>query len=378
MTYTVSQKISVEAGVYSFGGYVQGRALVDGESYQVFVTVGDKTYTADLTPNGWAVWQNGEVKDVTVAEAAEITVGFTATASAGAWGTWDDFYLYRIGDAPAITPDEKPGEETETKPDEKPSEGTETTPTEKPSEGTETAPTEKPGEGTETTPSEKPGEGTETTPTEKPSEGTEITPTEKPSEGTETTPSGNSDQKTSSGTETTTTEQQQSTEEQPQQASGKTLAPTVNKNIRADVSDNAPKARISTNEKGEATLKTLGKTSEPVVLVRSKATINGVTYNITSVAKNAFAKCGKDTWKVTLSKSIHTLEDNAFTGSKLTQFNVYSRTAMEISDKAFEGVDTSKMTVKVTMKMSKKEFRKMTKALRAAGFKGKIVQMKYH
>ena len=130
MTYTVSQKISVEAGVYSFGGYVQGRALVDGESYQVFVTVGDKTYTADLTPNGWAVWQNGEVKDITVAEAAEITVGFTATASAGAWGTWDDFYLYRMGDAPATTPDEKPSEGTETEPSEKPSEGNETTPEE--------------------------------------------------------------------------------------------------------------------------------------------------------------------------------------------------------------------------------------------------------
>ncbi len=126
MTYTVSQKISVEAGVYSFGGYLQGRALVDGESYQVFVTVGDKTYTADLTPNGWAVWQNGEVKDVTVAEAAEITVGFTATASAGAWGTWDDFYLYRMGDAPATTPEEPKQDEvkqeettqTETEPQE--------------------------------------------------------------------------------------------------------------------------------------------------------------------------------------------------------------------------------------------------------------------
>lgn len=154
--------------------------------------------------------------------------------------------------------------------------------------------------------------------------------------------------------------------------------PVVKKEVKAPVSVDAPKSKVTTNKKGEATIDTLGKTTAPVVLVSSKVTIDGVTYKVTSVGEEAFAKCGKDTWKVTLPKSINKLEANAFTGSKLKQFNVYSRTSLKVSKKAFEGVDTSKMTVKVTMKMSKEELKKFKKALAAAGFEGKVVQMKYH
>ncbi len=156
------------------------------------------------------------------------------------------------------------------------------------------------------------------------------------------------------------------------------VKPVAKTEVSASLASTATKAKVTTTAKGEAKLETLGKTTAPVVTLTSKVTIDGVTYKLTSVSEGAFAKCSKDTWKVTLPKSIEKIEANAFTGSKLKQFNVYSTKSIKVSKKAFEGVNTKKMTVKVTKNMSKTELKKFKKALKAAGFEGKVVQMKHH
>ncbi len=154
--------------------------------------------------------------------------------------------------------------------------------------------------------------------------------------------------------------------------------PVVKKNVKANVSKNAPNAKVTTTAKGKATLTTLGKTKKPTVWIHSKVTIDGVDYNITAIGKKAFAQCGKATWKITIGKGVRKINAKAFSGSKITLVDIYETKALTVSTKAFAGVNTKAMTIRVTKNMSKKEFKKLTKQLRAAGFKGNILQMKYH
>ena len=154
--------------------------------------------------------------------------------------------------------------------------------------------------------------------------------------------------------------------------------PVVKKNVKANVSKSAPNAKVTTTAKGKATLTTLGKTKKPTVWIHSKVTIDGVDYNITAIGKKAFAQCGKATWKITIGKGVRKINAKAFTGSKITLVDIYETKALTVSTKAFVGVNTKAMTIRVTKNMSKKEFKKLTKQLRAAGFKGNILQMKCH
>lgn len=186
------------------------------------------------------------------------------------------------------------------------------------------------------------------------------------------------DEKSDAKTDNRTDESQAAAENKTEVSVEQPKQPVVKRNVKANVSKNAPGAKITTNAKGNATLTTLGKTKKPTVWIHSKVTIDGVDYKITVIGKNAFAKCTKATWKVTLGKGIKKINAKAFTGSRIALVDIYETQALSVSAKAFAGVDTKAMTIRVTKNMSKKEFGKLTKQLRAAGFKGNILQMKYH
>lgn len=156
------------------------------------------------------------------------------------------------------------------------------------------------------------------------------------------------------------------------------VTPVVNKKVTATVSADAPKAKVTTSKKGTATVETLGKTTAKTVKVASKVTVDGVSYTVTTLGTGAFAKCGEETKKVSLPKTITKIESKAFTGSSLKKIDVYSTKSITVSKTAFKGVDTKSMTIKVTKKMSSTELKKFKKALKAAGYKGKVVRMTKH
>lgn len=107
-TYDVTQTITLDAGIYRFGGYLQGGGNGEADSYEVYVSVDGKTQTAEGELNGWKNWSNPKVQDIEITEdGTKVTVGIRATASAGAWGSWDDMYLNKTGEvtpAPIVTP----------------------------------------------------------------------------------------------------------------------------------------------------------------------------------------------------------------------------------------------------------------------------------
>ena len=108
VAYEVTQTVTLDKGIYKFGGYLEGGDAGDAAEFSVFATVGEETKETATGVTGWANWANAEVTEITVtADDTEVVVGFNASAAAGAWGAWDDMYLYKTGDVaaePTATP----------------------------------------------------------------------------------------------------------------------------------------------------------------------------------------------------------------------------------------------------------------------------------
>ena len=106
ISYTVEQTITLDSGVYKLGTFLEGGDAGANASFQLYAVVGDDKLVTDTGVTGWQNWANPEVKDITVtADNTKVTVGVSVKAAAGAWGAFDDFYLYRTGDYTAVEPE---------------------------------------------------------------------------------------------------------------------------------------------------------------------------------------------------------------------------------------------------------------------------------
>ncbi|MBQ7920728.1 MAG: glycosyl hydrolase 53 family protein [Lachnospiraceae bacterium] len=95
--YVVTQTVTLPKGTYKYGGYLEGGDAGENAVFKIFATVGGQTLEADTGVSGWQSWDNPEIGEIVVSENnTQVVVGFKATAAAGAWGAWDDMYLYRV------------------------------------------------------------------------------------------------------------------------------------------------------------------------------------------------------------------------------------------------------------------------------------------
>lgn len=95
--FVVEQTITgLEPGYYNFNMFLQGGDVKNSEMY-IFADTGDRLYKQETSVNGWANWMNPEIKEILVLNGT-VTIGVSIKANAGAWGTLDDFYLYRVRD----------------------------------------------------------------------------------------------------------------------------------------------------------------------------------------------------------------------------------------------------------------------------------------
>ena len=144
-----------------------------------------------------------------------------------------------------------------------------------------------------------------------------------------------------------------------------TVAPAPEKqtNVKADNG-----AKVSTAANGTATVKALPKTTKKSVTVASKVVVDGVSYKVTAIGAKAFANATKAT-TVTLPASI--IGAQAFTGAKSVKTIVIKSASVKVDKTAFKGVDTKKMTIKVSG-MSAKQLKAFKAQLKKAGFKGTV------
>ena len=94
MTYTVSQKVALPAGTYTFGGYLEGGDAGNDASFSICVKADGKEYSAETMVTKWQEWKNPEITDIRLTQDAEVVVELHGKAAAKGWGAWDDLYLY--------------------------------------------------------------------------------------------------------------------------------------------------------------------------------------------------------------------------------------------------------------------------------------------
>ncbi len=117
--FTVEQKIILNKGIYTLGGYIEGGDCGDTAELELYAVVNGEKLLAKTGVTGWQNWDNPEVKDITITEnSTEVIVGVSVKGASGGWGAWDDLYLNRTGDVEAMS-----GENDGTGDDEKPSDG---------------------------------------------------------------------------------------------------------------------------------------------------------------------------------------------------------------------------------------------------------------
>lgn len=95
VVYTAEQTLTgLENGKYTLSCYVQGGDSGKSPTMFLFANAGGKEYKADFLVDGWINWMHPVITDIEVTDGT-LTFGISMDATAGAWGTIDDFYLYK-------------------------------------------------------------------------------------------------------------------------------------------------------------------------------------------------------------------------------------------------------------------------------------------
>ena len=97
VSFTVEQEIKdIPAGAYELGAYLQGGDAGSNPVFELYITVNGETFAAPTKVSSWLNWDNPVVSGIQIPEGAQVTVGVKVEAAPGAWGAWDDFYLYEM------------------------------------------------------------------------------------------------------------------------------------------------------------------------------------------------------------------------------------------------------------------------------------------
>ncbi|MDO5293418.1 MAG: glycosyl hydrolase 53 family protein [bacterium] len=103
VSFTAEQTITLDAGTYVFGGYVQGGDAGENAAFKLYASASGKKYSVDTSVTGWQNWANPTITEIKVEKNnTNVTLGASVDAAAGAWGAWDDFYLYKTSDTSAV------------------------------------------------------------------------------------------------------------------------------------------------------------------------------------------------------------------------------------------------------------------------------------
>lgn len=140
---------------------------------------------------------------------------------------------------------------------------------------------------------------------------------------------------------------------------------------------NGNKVKVDTTKGGNAGISSI-KSNKKSVTVPSTIKVGKVTYTVQVIRANAFAKATKAT-KVSIPATVKSIQRNAFKGAKnlkTIRLNISKANQIRVNKGAFKGLKTAKMTIKVNKNMSKKALNNLKKALKKAGFNGKVVKVK--
>ena len=179
---------------------------------------------------------------------------------------------------------------------------------------------------------------------------------------------------TSSPSKGGTTEKKPAATTQKKPATTQKKKPTtpaaVNKEVKVKRKSSQFKGTIYQLKKSKtAVLKKL-VTKKKTDKIPATFSYGGIKYKVT-VIKSKSLKSSKKLRTLKIGKNIKLIQKNAFYGSKIKTVKFISKkTVPKIKKGAFKKSKVKKIFI--TKKMSKKKYKKLKKALRKAGYKGKI------
>lgn len=93
--FTAEQTLTgLENGKYTIACFAQGGDNGNSPSMSLYAKAGGKDYSESFLTDGWINWKNPVLSGVEVTDQT-LTFGVNVSAAAGAWGTFDDFIVYR-------------------------------------------------------------------------------------------------------------------------------------------------------------------------------------------------------------------------------------------------------------------------------------------
>lgn len=151
--------------------------------------------------------------------------------------------------------------------------------------------------------------------------------------------------------------------------------PVKQENASAKMNDSIS-VKVDTTRGGNAAITNV-TSNKATIKLTTKIKVGNVKYDVKIVRANAFANATRAT-KVSIPASV-TVQKNAFKGAKklkTVRLRISKANQIKVKKGAFAGLNTSKMTVRVNKDMSKKALNNLKKALKNAGFKGKVLRVK--
>ncbi len=94
--FTMTQEFTgLPNGTYAITAAIQGSSAKPDDNIMLFAKTGGEEEEVPVELKGWQEWQIPAIPAIRVTDGS-VTVGVTVNGTPGAWGTMDDFYLYRI------------------------------------------------------------------------------------------------------------------------------------------------------------------------------------------------------------------------------------------------------------------------------------------
>jgi arabinogalactan endo-1,4-beta-galactosidase len=95
VNFRVEQTITgLKPGYYNLSMFLQGGDAAGSDMY-LYAKTGETQLKAATGVNGWVNWSNPKIQNILVTNGT-LTIGANIKANGGAWGSLDDFYLYRV------------------------------------------------------------------------------------------------------------------------------------------------------------------------------------------------------------------------------------------------------------------------------------------
>ena len=105
INYKVEQTVYLKKGTYKLGTWIEGGDAGSDPEFKLYAKTDTNSYEVLTGVTSWQQYQNPEIEDIVIEEdGMALTIGISVKAAKGAWGAWDDFYLYSTSEGGGIMP----------------------------------------------------------------------------------------------------------------------------------------------------------------------------------------------------------------------------------------------------------------------------------